>query len=280
MFSSIHESAYILGNGPSLKDINLKEYSKKITFGMNVAYRYWQKIDWYPNYYSCLDLVLGDSHLDEIIHLIKDSEKNKIQKFLLREKLIHKIKKRGVKSNKIINFDQMNKKNINLKSPLKHITTGAGTVAWAIYEGFKKILILGVDNNYTYNPQNYDKYFFSNKIKVKKNFNNENYFFDEYSKEGDKLNIPNLHINYPTQTYSWIELKEKNILKVNIFNCNMNSKVTAFPIIDYSKFEKKNQIFIIKDEQNNIQLPNEKLLIFSKLRYFIINFIKKFFDEN
>ena len=142
------------------------------------------------------------------------------------------------------------------------------------------ILILGVDNNYTYNPQNYDKYFFSNKIKVKKNFNNENYFFDEYSKEGDKLNIPNLHINYPTQTYSWIELKEKNILKVNIFNCNMNSKVTAFPIIDYSKFEKKNQIFIIKDEQNNIQLPNEKLLIFSKLKYFIINFIKKFFDEN
>ena len=60
----------------------------------------------------------------------------------------------------------------------------------------------------------------------------------------------------------------------------MNSKVTAFPIIDYSKFEKKNQIFIIKDEQNNIQLPNEKLLIFSKLKYFIINFIKKFFDEN
>lgn len=273
----IYEKAYILGNGPSLKEINLKKYSQKITFGMNAAYRYWRKIDWYPNYYSCLDLVLGESHLDAIIHLIKDSENNKIKKFLLREKLILKLKKRGIESNKIINFDQINKKNKNLKSPLKHITTGAGTVAWAMYEGFKKILILGVDNNYAYNSLKYDKYFFSNRIKVKKDFNNENYFFNEYSKEGDMLNMPNLHKNYPTQTFSWIELKEKNQLKENIFNCNVNSKVTVFPIIDFLKFEKYDKILIIKNEYNNIKLPNEKLLIFSKIKYFIINLIKNFF---
>ena len=52
----------ILGNGPSLRGFACNILTGIPTFGLNAAYRYWAKINWYPTYYACLDTVVGKSH--------------------------------------------------------------------------------------------------------------------------------------------------------------------------------------------------------------------------
>ena len=49
-----NKTILVLGNGPSLKKFPFTSYEIP-TIGMNVAYRYWEKINWYPTYYACLD---------------------------------------------------------------------------------------------------------------------------------------------------------------------------------------------------------------------------------
>jgi hypothetical protein len=58
---------------------------------MNAAYRYWHKIKKYPKFYSCLDLVVGLSHIEAITELIVNSNNYGIEKFLLRKNLVDEI---------------------------------------------------------------------------------------------------------------------------------------------------------------------------------------------
>ena len=65
------KKAAIVCNGPSLRGFDfackLKGY---VSFGMNLAYRYWDVVGWYPDYYSCLDRVVGMAHLEDIERLV------------------------------------------------------------------------------------------------------------------------------------------------------------------------------------------------------------------
>ena len=63
--------AVILGNGPSLQGFDFSRLKPFDVFGMNAAYRYWDLINWYPRFYSCLDAVVGMSHADEIARLVR-----------------------------------------------------------------------------------------------------------------------------------------------------------------------------------------------------------------
>ncbi len=78
----------VLGNGPSLREFEFDKLKKFDVIGMNAAYRYWDKISWYPRYYACLDTVVGLSHQGEIERLVRESSKNGIELFLLRANLI------------------------------------------------------------------------------------------------------------------------------------------------------------------------------------------------
>ena len=122
--------AAILGNGPSLKGFDFKnELVGFDTFGMNAAYRFWDQIQWYPDYYACLDLVVGLSHKEEIKRLIENAEQYGIRKFLLRANLIQKL---GPLKNadRVVNFDRIRHQHHVLGG--NFITTGSHTCAWAI----------------------------------------------------------------------------------------------------------------------------------------------------
>ena len=68
-------------NGPSLKDFDFETLRDFDVFGMNAAYRFWEKEKWYPHYYSCLDDVVGISHADEICNLVKNAESLELENF-------------------------------------------------------------------------------------------------------------------------------------------------------------------------------------------------------
>ncbi len=186
---SFGRPAVIIGNGPSLREFDLKTNLRGYaTFGMNAAYKYWDAIGWYPEYYSCLDPAVGMSHITPIKRMIKQAARLGIQKFLLRDCVIKKLG--SLKAHPAVdNFDTMQGRSF-FKTPERLITTGSHTCAWAATLGYRDIILLGVDSRYV------------RKIKeahpvddlvleiVEEPVDNPNYFFEGYQNKGDRYQIP------------------------------------------------------------------------------------------
>ena len=52
---------FIIGNGPSLNDLDLSKLAKEYTFGMNKIFLLYDRIDWRPSFYTLLDWRIGPS---------------------------------------------------------------------------------------------------------------------------------------------------------------------------------------------------------------------------
>lgn len=151
------DRCFIIGNGPSLSVSDLESLHNEITFASNRIYEFFGKTVWRPSYWVCSDnYVLLDS-MDSI------SEMKNTSCFVSATAPSSK----GVLSDKVSFFLERNKYRIDLfREDIKilfseDISKGVefgGTVTFcaiqiAVYMGFKKIYLLGVDHNYsrTYN---------------------------------------------------------------------------------------------------------------------------------
>jgi len=216
---------FIIGNGPSLKGVDLKALSEHHTLGMNAAYRYWREIDWRPTYYACLDEVVGLSHQDEIASLIKE---RRIEKFLLRSNLIEALGEVAL-DQRIINFDALYYGNIGFNAA-PTITTGSHTTLWGALLGYKKIVLLGIDGRYQEIVDGAERRG-GIVLELTHETKNPNYFFEGYQAPGDRYCIPNprpgLHIG------AWREAAHnlKNF-DCTVYNANKNSEVRYFPFIE------------------------------------------------
>lgn len=233
--------AIVLGNGPSLKGFDFNRLKPFDVFGMNAAYRYWDEIGWYPRFYSCLDLVVGISHAEQIARLIRNAPEYGIQRFLLRRKLIDHI---GAIQNaeRIIDFDLL-RSGTRQFSRLP-ITTGSHTLIWAASLGFREICLLGVDCNYVEIVTGAERRE-GMVLEITRASENPNYFFAGYQQVGDKYNIPNstspdLHLD------SWraaaISVQESG---ARVLNANLKSRVDAFDFARFEDFESRGRIQVI-----------------------------------
>lgn len=235
----------VIGNGPSLKGFDFGLLQDFDTLGMNVAYRYWDKIDWYPDYYACLDVVVGMSHLSEIRRLILDSERNGIKMFLLRENVVKALGNVGNLLN-VISFEDLHFAYELFR--LNSITTGSHSLLWGALMGYKEIVLLGIDCNYE------EKLSESQLVKgavleITEEVNsNPNYFFNDYQKVGDRYHVPNpskdLHVD------CWREAAAKlSCLNVRVINANTMSNVDAFQFSEFKDIENSFSASDIKDSK-------------------------------
>ena len=230
--------AIILGNGPSLKGFDLQEdFSAYDTFGMNSAYRYWHEIAWYPDYYACLDDVVGMSHKEAILELITNAKSYGIKAFILKENLCTWLTDK-VTLERVWNFDKL-RSGVGLFRD-GFYTTGSHSCAWAVWLGYEDISIIGVDCNYVELVDG-AKLTDNSLLVIEKNTaENPNYFFEGYQQKGDVYNIPNpnknLHIN------AWNTLAEKikvSYPKVKIKNLSFISHLQCFDFEPYVRNEDK-----------------------------------------
>ena len=63
----------IMGNGPSLADINFADLNGFDTFGLNSAYRAYERMNWWPTYHGCFDYRVTENHQDNFINLIENT---------------------------------------------------------------------------------------------------------------------------------------------------------------------------------------------------------------
>ena len=254
------QTAFILGNGPSLKGVDLARLSGHMTVGMNAAYRYWREIDWRPTHYACLDLVVGLSHQQAIRELI---EEGRIDAFLLRSNLIEALGESAY-TPRVISFDVLAAENPLFEGVT--VTTGSGAALWAATLGRKQLVMLGVDGVYkelVKGARRRDGI----ELEIVEEGDNPNYFFERYQQPGDRYNVPNprpdLHVN------SWREAAQ-NLARTEavVLNGNPQSAVRCFPFIDLEKFLTTGAEATAPDEElpqraiGTAQTPSAKLKAF------------------
>jgi hypothetical protein len=214
--------ALIMGNGPSLAKVEFDKLEGFRTFGMNAAYRYWQTIGWWPDYYVCLDCIVGQSHIDAISRLVAHSDSLGIRRFLLRFDTIRRLESQR-DSSRISCYESLLADGILPK--LRDVTTGSHTMLWAQSLGYSTILLAGVDCNYDEMVEGAVRE--DGHLVIKTSAPNPNYFFDDYQRPGDRYNQPNL-TRHMHRT-SWINCADKLRPETHVVNLNPQSCVDAFP---------------------------------------------------
>ena len=238
--NTTRKTAAVIGNGPSLRGFDfIKHLQGYATFGMNAAYRYWEAINWYPEYYSCLDTAVGLSHKDAILRLIQNRESSGIKGFLLRDNLVKALGEWG-QLPAVHNLDTLTAEGYPWL-PKSWITTGSHTCGWAAHLGYRDILLLGIDSSYI----NYIKEARPIDLTPPANDNiaavleitedppqNPNYFFDGYQRKGDLYHVPNSQSDPARATHlvAWQNIRQALANNdVLVVNANPASQVEVFP---------------------------------------------------
>ena len=249
------KSVVIIGNGPSLRGFEWSSLDNVDTLGMNAAYRFWEKIDWYPDHYACIDDQLIETHHDAIYCLVK--EKVVKTAFVLTKILdyhpdlleldnvyylesFHGVRwQRCQDSHKI---PRIQAKEFKESDPSK-VTTGGYSIRFAAFLGYIEITTLGIDLKYKEIIPEAKQ---SGDIKleiVETPQQNPNYFFDDYQRKGDKYNVPNPSVHKGNLHVRSLELVANDLVEFNwnarVRNSNKSSVIyekQIFRFVDIHTF--------------------------------------------
>lgn len=229
----------VIGNGPSLKGFDLFRTKNFSTLGMNAAYRYWDRIGWYPDYYCCLDDQLIETHHNEIARLYRDGH---IKTFFLHQKF-YNFHPEFLQNPDFFSLDQFlphRKKQceeLGIECYFEHpvfagtdttkVTTGAYAVRFIAFRGYLKIALMGIDLIYEEILPGARQGEGCSLVMEKTPSNNPNYFFDDYQQSGDKYNIPNPSVhNGELHPKSFELIRDdfrRNDVRTDIVNTNSKS---------------------------------------------------------
>ena len=182
----------VMGNGPSLKDVDFSMLDGVDTFGLNSAYRAYPRLNWWPTYHGCFDYRVTDNHKDSFVKLI---EQGKIKRhFYIRN---------------LSNNDRF---------------TYINLLPYCL--GYKKIILLGVDCNYVEFVDGCKKDGPGGLVMEKTPNKNPNYWFDDYQQKGDEYNVPaGLSFHMPT----WNKLAYRAAhADVEMINCSPITTLRCF----------------------------------------------------
>jgi len=248
------DACIVLGNGPSLRGFDFHSLDGFATLGMNAAYRHWDRIGWYPTYYACLDDQLIKTHHAEIERLYADR--------LVKKVFVHgdffKHHPHRLLNPDFTSFDQtsahwyrqsaealglvpLHERPAFRISNSSKITTGAQAVRYVANEGFKKIVLLGIDLRYVEILPEAEATEGVGLVMRSTPRTNPNYFFDGYQQAGDRYNIPNPTVhqgNLHEQAFELIPKDfETNGVSCRIWNANRASVISDRDIFPYVSIE-------------------------------------------
>ncbi|NOX41210.1 MAG: hypothetical protein GXP05_12075 [Alphaproteobacteria bacterium] len=172
------QTCVIMGNGPSLADMDFSLLKNIPTFGLNRGYLLWQKREFTPTYYvAANDLVIEQFHCD--------ITKIPCKKFLpLRWQSLFKGKSTSLFLPQLWSH--------KFCSDITRGVWSCGTVTFAsmqiaYYMGFKKVVLIGVDHNYIFAGD-------PNK-EIVADGPDPNHFDNSYFGKGTRWNLPDIELS-------------------------------------------------------------------------------------
>jgi hypothetical protein len=196
-YKNLHEGerCFILGNGPSLADVDLSRLEDEVTFGSNRIYL----SGFIPNYYACVNPLVLAQFQDEI-------DAMETVKFLPNDPL-----------------------DTSLREPMFSSPEGpiweGHTVTYvllqlAYYMGFDEVILLGVDHNYgeVLQPN----------MEVVATGADEHHFSSSYFSDGTRWHTPDLPMS--EMAYSLAKFHYEKAGR-KIINASGRTKLKVFPIV-------------------------------------------------
>lgn len=239
----------VIGNGPSLREFDFSTLGASDTLGMNAAYRYWERVNWYPTHYCCLDPELIATHHTAIWALIAEE---RVKTAFLHGDFLEFFPD-AVRDKRFVFLNQFSRNwyghfgeryglpfiesRAFYSSQSAKVTAGAYAVRYVIYLGYQRIGLLGIDLRYIEQiPEampNEDLQLVMEQTPK----HNPNYFFDDYQREGDRSQVlnPEVH-NFDLHPASFETLRDDLVqqrLGVSIVNCSRQSELHARGIFPY-----------------------------------------------
>lgn len=235
--------AIVVGNGPSAKLLDFDHLRRNgiASVGMNAAYRYWDKIDFRPTHYMCMDIVVIKSHAKRIAELINEG---RIRKFFLRNEFLESYPE-FTNHKRIVWFDELHNKKGSLFDT-DWITTGSWAIRWMAHEGMRIIAVIGIDVNYVEILPEAQRLGSDGDLRLELTSTprfNPNYFISDYQQAGDQYNIPNDPM-YQLETGGLVHIDalrearndiERTGLRTRIFDCSPISSHGVFKKTDLAR---------------------------------------------
>ena len=211
------ETVVVVGNGPSLKFIDFELLSNFTTFGSNKIFL---NGSWRPTYYSVEDDLVMIQNIREIINL------DGTQKLFPCSML--SICKR-VPNSLYFEFStsKFERKSPDFISPKQPYISWGSTIVYtqiqlAVWMGAKKIILVGVDFNFTLPEKT------KNSSKELVSEGEVNHFHPSYRAVGEKWNVPQLHLQEIAYKRASAVCEEVGI---EIVNASPGSKLTVFSMV-------------------------------------------------
>jgi len=155
VFKGCHagETCFIIGNGPSLTSADLESIKGHVSFASNRIYKLFDKTDWRPTYWMCIDksILCEDAKIihsiGNFICFISSAAQNFGVKaasniYYIFVRSLFYIKNYGT------NFKVGFSEHMDIASETGYSVT-YDAIQMAVYMGFRKIYLLGVDHNYS-----------------------------------------------------------------------------------------------------------------------------------
>jgi hypothetical protein len=227
MECSMRDALIVMGNGPSLaqlKDFHWLKNFEIDTIGMNAAYRYWEKINWYPTYYSCFDHVVTNHHKKKLAEMI-ENQSIPIVKYFLLQKISDSQKNQVVDINGSVGTFSNNFETFGYGGG-----TGQCACEVGVCLGYKKLLLIGIDGNYVelINECQQREIDGTIVLEIKETpKKNPNYFIDDYQQAGDLYNLPQCHKFHVEPWNKFAAFAREN--HIDVVNCGgEGSKIDVF----------------------------------------------------
>jgi len=215
-FRDIHrgQRCVIIGNGPSLNNMDLSFLKNEITFGTNRIYLGFEKYDFMPSYYLSVNPLVIEQSIDEIMQIPG-------AKFLSRHGMPH-----VPEDAENVHFLQSLDEPIFSKNPAEGVWEGY-TVTYvalqlAYFMGFEEVYLIGCDHSFsTPGPAN---------AEVTSTGDDPNHFAANYFGKGVRWHLPDL-VN-SEMAYQLAKLVF-NADDRNVFDATVSGKLKVFPKRDH-----------------------------------------------
>ena len=191
------KSVCIFGNGGSLRDFDFKKIDrdKYDVIGTGMAFRHWEKIDWYPDIYVNVDQVVCQN--PEVIDFVK---KYKCKYYILSKSMLQKVPDLNLEKcfflEDLVMFPQCSFRFV------RNWCSGTAAVVAAL-DRYRDLHLFGFDCDYVELIPECAENEDGTLTITETPKNNPNYFFDDYQREGDTYNKPN---GTSVHKKSWEEL--------------------------------------------------------------------------
>ena len=213
------QRAFIIGNGPSLKQTDLSRLRNECTFGMNRFYLAFPELGFHTTYFAATnDLVIGQFHAD-ILAL-------PMPKFLAWRS--HRHFAPGLSLSEIPTFLYTSYTGPRFSGDVRGRVWEGATVTnaalqLAFHMGFEQVILIGVDHNFTSKGD-------ANKT-VTSQGDDPNHFMPNYFGKGVKWQLPDLD----TSEVGYMMAREAyQKAGREVLDATVGGKLTVFPKVDYN----------------------------------------------